>query len=90
MADSDTARQTQIDKVQKLRELGINPYPSSFEKTHSIKQTLESLGKKVKTAGKVISFRTHGNIAFADLKDETGKIQIFFKKKFLEMKNINS
>ncbi len=44
---------------------------------------MSSEGKNVKTAGRLYSYREHGNIAFADLKDETGKIQLFFKKDVL-------
>jgi lysyl-tRNA synthetase class 2 len=83
MADSDIARQNQLDKLDKIRELGWNPYPASFDKTSMVGDTLSQEGKVVKTAGKLVSFRTHGNIAFADLRDETGKIQLFFKKDLL-------
>ncbi len=88
--EESNLRKVRLEKLKKLRELGINPYPSSFPKTHTISDSLKSLGKKVKTAGKIFSYREHGNIAFADLKDETGKIQIFFQKKLLgdQYKNI--
>jgi lysyl-tRNA synthetase class 2 len=90
MADSNL-KSIRIEKLKKLISLGINPYAYSFDKTHSISEAHKSEGKKIKTAGKIFSLRTHGNIAFADLKDETGKIQIFFQKKLLtaeEYKNI--
>jgi len=90
MADSNL-KNIRIEKLEKLKGQGINPYAYSFDKTHSIVETLGSEGKKVKTAGKIFSLRTHGNIAFADLKDETGGIQIFFQKKLLspeDYKNI--
>ncbi|PIY93824.1 MAG: lysine--tRNA ligase [Candidatus Levybacteria bacterium CG_4_10_14_0_8_um_filter_35_23] len=77
-------RQAKIDKLKKLKDLGINPYPSSFDKKNTVDQALNSLGKIVKIAGRLFSFREHGNIAFANLKDETGKIQIFFRKDLLE------
>ena len=77
-------KEERIKKLGKIKELGWNPYPSSFDKTHSVAQTRELEGQVVKTAGKLHSFRTHGNIAFADLKDETGKIQLFFKKDVLK------
>jgi len=77
-------KEERIKKLGKIKELGWNPYPSSFDKTHSVAQTREVEGQVVKTAGKLHSFRTHGNIAFADLKDETGKIQLFFKKDVLK------
>src|ERR1700704_1665674 len=76
-------KQARLEKLQKLKELGIDPYPATTKKTHTIAQALESEGKVVAVAGRIFSFREHGNIAFANLKDETGKIQIFFQKKLL-------
>ncbi len=80
MSTAQNLREDRLKKLEKIREIGWNPYPSSFEKKQMIAETREMEGKEVKTAGKLYSFRTHGNIAFADLKDETGKIQLFFKK----------
>jgi len=83
MTTLNTLKEERLKKLKKIVELGWNPYPSSFDKTHTINRCRESEHKSVKTAGKIFSLRTHGNIAFADLKDETGKIQIFFKKDIL-------
>jgi lysyl-tRNA synthetase, class II len=82
MHDTDF-RKVRLEKLEKLKALGINPYPASFDKKQTIEECVKSEGKTVKTAGKIFSYREHGNIAFADLKDETGKIQIFFQKKLL-------
>ena len=82
MEDTDF-RKVRLEKLEKIKALGWNPYPASFDKKQTIADSLKSLNKKVKTAGKIFSYREHGNIAFADIKDETGKIQIFFQKKLL-------
>lgn len=82
MEDSNL-RKIRLEKLEKLKQLGINPYPASTKRTHTVAQALQNEGKVVATAGRLFSFREHGNIAFADLKDETGKIQIFFQKKLL-------
>lgn len=79
----DNLKEVRLEKIKKLKELGINPYPYSFDKTHTIAQAIASEGKKVKTAGRMMSYREHGNIAFADLVDETGRIQLFLKKEVL-------
>ena len=83
MSTAQNLREERLKKLEKIREIGWNPYPSSFDKKQMINVTKEMEGKEVKTAGKLFSFRTHGNIAFADLKDETGKIQLFFKRDVL-------
>lgn len=84
-------KKARIEKLKKLKSLGINPYPPSYPKKQTIAESLKSEGKTVSTAGRIFSLRTHGNIGFADLKDETGKIQIFFQKKLLgdNYKNID-
>jgi lysyl-tRNA synthetase, class II len=82
MHDTDF-RKVRLEKLEKLKALGVNPYPASFDKKQTVEECVENEGKTVKTAGKIFSYREHGNIAFADLKDETGKIQIFFQKKLL-------
>lgn len=76
-------KQARLEKLEKLHTLGWNPYGYSFDKQQTIQEAGSMEGLVVKTAGRMMSFRTHGNIAFADLKDETGKIQIFFQKKLL-------
>lgn len=76
-------RQQRLEKLRKLQELGINPYPPKFEKKHSCAQARELLGKKVKTAGRIIAIRAHGRIAFFDLVDSSGKIQLWFQEKRL-------
>ncbi len=86
MRDTDF-RKVRLEKLEKIKALGWNPYPASFDKKQTIADALKSLNKKVKTAGKIFSYREHGNIAFADLKDESGKIQIFFQKKLLGVEN---
>lgn len=83
MSTINQLKEERLKKLEKIRSLGWNPYPSSYDKINTIKDCLKKEGKTVKTAGKLFSLRTHGNIAFADLKDETGKIQIFFQKKLL-------
>lgn len=83
MADETNLQKVRQEKVKRLRDAGVNPYAYSFNKTHTVGQTLQSEGKAVKTAGKITSYREHGNIAFADLRDETGEIQVFFQKEKL-------
>ena len=75
MQDTDF-RKIRLEKLEKIKALGWNPYPASFDKKQTIAEALKSEGKKVKTAGKIFSYREHGNIAFADLKDEMG---LYFK-----------
>lgn len=69
-------------KVKELRDKGINPYAYKFDKKDSIKDCLKAkIGKKVKTAGRVMNKRDIGKIVFSELQDSTGKIQLVFQDK---------
>ena len=79
------------EKLEKFRQMGINPYPNRYKITHRIgeivdrfkeeydQQRLESFGE-VSLAGRMMSLRLHGKISFAHIKDQTGKIQIFVQR----------
>jgi len=73
--------QIRLQKLEKIRSAGINPYPEKYEKKHTLMECFESKeGKKVKTAGRIIMFRDMGKLTFAHLQDESGKMQIAFKQ----------
>jgi lysyl-tRNA synthetase class 2 len=76
-------KQVRLDKLTALRQQGINPYGKRFEvDTHAadIHGDEEGfLGKKVRIAGRLTSMRGHGKAAFADVLDQTGRIQIYIK-----------
>ena len=77
-------RKIRLEKVKELNKLGVNPYPSRVKSARQeVKDIRKSLGKKVATAGRVWGWRAHGNSVFADLRDESGQIQLFFQKKNL-------
>jgi len=77
-----------IEKLNKLKDSGINPYPYSFSKSHSSKEIVlkyESLKPEEKTtdnvsvAGRLMQIRRMGKASFTHLQDETGKIQLYFR-----------
>ncbi len=69
-----------LEKVKKLKALGINPYPYSYvQKEHAaeIVSDFKSFeGKSVSVAGRIIRARELGKLYFLDLIDGSGKIQI--------------
>ena len=77
-------RKIRLEKLTKLRDLGIDPYPptSSFDLT-SVAIARNSEGKTLAIAGRIWRWREHGNVIFADLKDSTGQIQLLFQSKKL-------
>lgn len=77
-------KKIRTNRAKALRDAGINPYPSKLKgKREEIAVVKKKLGKQVSVAGRMMAFRAHGNIIFADLKDESGSIQLFFQKKSL-------
>ncbi len=71
------------EKLQKLRDLGINPYPADLypvkNTSKSIKQEFKE-SDKVVIAGRLMSRRIQGNASFAELQDSEGRIQVYFNR----------
>ena len=76
-------QQVRREKLQQLRDLGIDPYPAAtFDidaNSKSIKEDYEE-GKKVKIAGRLMSRRIQGRASFAELQDSEGRIQVYFNR----------
>ncbi|CAM3869948.1 lysine--tRNA ligase [Flavobacterium branchiophilum] len=74
------------DKLNALRNLGINPYPADlFPVDHTSKQVKEHFeeGKKVVLAGRLMSVRDQGKASFAELQDSEGRIQLYVNRDVL-------
>jgi len=71
------------EKLAKLRDLGINPYPADLypvkDTSKSIKTGFE-IGNKVIIAGRLMSRRIQGSASFAELQDADGRIQVYFNR----------
>jgi lysyl-tRNA synthetase class 2 len=80
MSRLDDTIQAKKEKRKSLEDLGVTIHPYIYDKTHSVAECLESEGKDVKTAGRIMSLRTHGNVIFIDLQDSTGRIQVLLHK----------
>ena len=84
-SDGGRERDQRILKLEKLRDMGIDPYPYAFERTHTIEGVIgaeKELSEKetsVSLAGRVMAIRKHGHTAFGNLKDATGSIQFYIR-----------
>ena len=80
-------REDRLEKLKKLRDLDIDPYPSRSSRTHHISSILSDFqqykdGQQVIiVAGRLMTKRSHGNLIFASLRDDSGEIQIAVSKK---------
>ena len=89
------------EKLDKIRKEGINPYPAQAKRDFSILDFLENFkplekeGKEIHLCGRIMTHRAHGKLSFANIMDETGKIQIVFsqdelgKDKYKWLKNFD-
>ena len=81
--DLSALLQVRREKMQKLRELGIEPFGGRFETTHSpgpLRASFED-GEKVRLAGRITALRDMKNSQFFDISDLGGHIQIYLNKK---------
>ncbi|MDA0201371.1 MAG: lysine--tRNA ligase [Bacteroidetes bacterium] len=83
MAQLSEQEQVRREKLQALRELGINPYPAALYPVDANSQTIKadfSEGKTVTIAGRLMSRRIQGKASFAELQDSEGRIQVYFNR----------
>ena len=83
MAQLSEQEQVRREKLQALRELGINPYPAALYPVDANSKTIKedfSEGKTVTIAGRLMSRRIQGKASFAELQDSEGRIQVYFNR----------
>jgi lysyl-tRNA synthetase class 2 len=82
--------QVRRDKMEALREKGVDPFGGKFERTHTAQEILDTYGDlskeeleekavTVTIAGRLMSKRKQGKASFAHLQDVTGRIQIYVR-----------
>ena len=82
--DSSQEHQVRVEKVKKMRAMGIEPWPDFKAVSMTAAQALSSYdiekeGAELTVAGRIIALRRHGKSVFAQLQDRSGKIQIYIK-----------
>ena len=77
-----------LGKADALRKLGLNPYPSHSRRTHYAQAILDDFtghdGKSVTVAGRLMSWRKQGALAFGHVQDQTGRIQLFLRRQLVQ------
>lgn len=81
--------QTRLQKVERLRSAGIEPYPNRAERTHTSEDAIKAFEDAEKSGleqplvatlvGRIRSMRPMGKITFAHIEDGHGRIQIFLR-----------
>ncbi|MDP3004468.1 MAG: lysine--tRNA ligase [Candidatus Azambacteria bacterium] len=92
MPTLEELRKTRIQKLEALKADHKNPYPSDIKRDFQVRTVLDKfwlwrlIKKEFYLAGRIKSIRIHGQAAFFDLEDNSGKIQCFLSPKDLESK----
>ena len=77
-----------LQKLERIRALGINPYPHRYHRSHTTRQAIALLEQQEKgtielaqvtVAGRITAIRKMGKSSFFDIHDGSGKIQLLFQ-----------
>jgi len=91
MAGQERIEQPRLEKLSRIVNRGIEPYPYSFQRTHTNKEALALFSQtdgtrqpvestELSLAGRITASRFMGKVAFFDIKDGSGRIQVFFRR----------
>lgn len=85
-------QQARIDKMNTLKEMGIDPFGQGYDQTHHASEIFEQFGDKtiedldaanhtVSIAGRIMSKRRMGKLGFIHLLDRSGRIQVVINQR---------
>ena len=84
MATLQDYRNERLRKLETLRQLGVDPYPAKSARTHACAEVLEKYdelaGHEVVVAGRIVSIRSFGKLAFIKLRDQSGEVQLYLQR----------
>ncbi|MBN1375054.1 MAG: lysine--tRNA ligase [Dehalococcoidia bacterium] len=85
MAGQERIEQPRLEKLSRIINRGINPYPYKFHRTHTAAEAVGLFEDstppiEVSLAGRITAARFMGKAAFFDIRDGSGKIQAFFRR----------
>lgn len=91
MEDQREFLKHRLQKLQELRNAGVNPFANNFKPQHTTKEIQDRLESKSKeeleactdvfsVAGRIVSLRDFGKSAFFHLQDRKGRLQVYVQK----------
>jgi len=88
-----------LDKIERLRNQGIEPYPNRVERTHTSQDAISAFEAqesspeadpiRVTLTGRIRSMRPMGKIVFAHIEDGSGRVQLFLRANDLSKEQLN-
>lgn len=88
---TNNVEQDRFDKLQRLRDAGIDPYPARVQRTHTAQAAIETFERaesanpepseiiEVIVCGRIVRQNLKGKIYFAHIEDGTGRVQLFVR-----------
>lgn len=102
MAEYTSLEKIRLQKISDLRSVGIEPYPTRAERTHTSLQAVAMLERaeqaaagsepepvRVTLTGRLRASRPMGKLTFAHIEDGEGRIQLFFRVNELGQEQVN-
>src|SRR5213083_3427304 len=85
MDDTNALIKQRKEKLEALRAKGIDPFKNKFTPTHTcaVARANYTEGSEVALAGRVTAHRDMGKSQFIDIKDQSGRIQVYAQKQAL-------
>jgi lysyl-tRNA synthetase class 2 len=90
MSELSNQLQARADKLEKLRSLGVNPYPYRFDRSHHLSEVLENKDAliegetEISISGRLVAFRRQGKTAFCNLKEGSERLQLYVSQKIVQ------
>jgi lysyl-tRNA synthetase class 2 len=88
--EPNTLEKTRLDKLDSLKENGLEPYPLRVERSHTtaeaiaafeaVENSVDAPEITVSVTGRVVAVRNKGKLVFADVEDEHGRVQLFVRQ----------
>lgn len=84
MATLKDFRDERLRKLERLKELGFNPYPADAHRTHNAGEIVSDFakleGRTATVAGRITAIRKFGKLAFIVVKDFSGQVQFYLNE----------
>src|ERR1041385_5562905 len=83
MEDENQLIALRREKMETLKKIGANPFGHAFETSGSIGEVREKFneGQTLRAAGRITAHRDMGKSHFVDIRDASGRIQVYFHEK---------
>ncbi|MFC1846569.1 lysine--tRNA ligase [Chloroflexota bacterium] len=86
----DNIFKQRLEKLERIRSRGIDPYPHRHRISHTTQQAVALLDQQkdddqtakevISVAGRITAQRRMGKISFLDIRDDSGKLQLYFNR----------